>query len=95
VVFVHVVDAQDGIRGQRDSMPVDGQRPTSGWVSGEIVVDGYRIEIRDGEARGDAYRLAIGLYDPATGERLPVVDAQGETLADGRFFLDARVEPAP
>jgi 4-amino-4-deoxy-L-arabinose transferase-like glycosyltransferase len=86
VVFVHVVDAQDMICGQRDSMPVDGQRPTSGWVSGEIVVDNYRIEIRDGGAPGDGYRLAIGLYDPATGERLPVVDAHGETLADGRFF---------
>jgi hypothetical protein len=95
VVFVHVVDAQDGMRGQRDSMPVDGQRPTSGWVSGEIVVDDYQIEIRDGEARGDGYRLAIGLYDPATGERLPVVDAHGETTGDGRFFLDALVEPAP
>jgi hypothetical protein len=95
VVFVHVVDAQDGMRVQRDSMPVDGQRPTSRWVSGEIVVDDYRIAIRDGEASGDGYRLAIGLYDPATGERLSVVDAHGETLADGRFFLDASVGPAP
>jgi len=31
--------------------------------------------------------LAIGLYDFTTGERLPLIDSQGELNADGRPIL--------
>jgi hypothetical protein len=46
-------------------------------VAGEYVVDRYELEL-PAEARD--LRLRIGLYDPATGDRLPT--------ADGRDHLD-------
>jgi hypothetical protein len=37
------------------------------------------------------YRLEVGLYDPATFARLPVSDAQGQSLGD-RVLLDTPLE---
>jgi len=36
----------------------------------------------DRQASAGRYALEIGLYDPATGERLPLLDGQGRNLAD-------------
>jgi len=70
-VFVHVVDEEGTIWAQRDSVPVDGERPTSSWELGEIVPDEYEIMIPvDGPREG--YRVQAGLYDGGTGVRLPV-----------------------
>ncbi|HEV8637996.1 MAG TPA: glycosyltransferase family 39 protein [Chloroflexota bacterium] len=76
-VFNHVLDPAGQIVAQRDSVPADWTRPTTGWVAGEYVVDRYELEL-PAEARD--LRLRIGLYDPATGDRLPT--------ADGRDHLD-------
>jgi hypothetical protein len=44
-VFTHLLDAQGLVRGQRDSVPAQGQRPTNDWVEGEIIADPYEIQI--------------------------------------------------
>ncbi len=33
-VFTHLLDSQERVRGQRDQIPVGGERPTNGWVAG-------------------------------------------------------------
>ncbi len=71
-VFTHLVDASGQIYGQKDGVPAQGARPTSGWVAGEIIVDAYEIPIR-AEASAGAYHLLVGMYDPTSGERLNVV----------------------
>ncbi|UCC62484.1 MAG: glycosyltransferase family 39 protein [Anaerolineae bacterium] len=86
-VFTHllgeVFNAESGsfLWGQQDNEPVGGTRPTSGWRPGEVVVDGYAI-LLDRQAPAGRYALEIGLYDPATGERLPLLDGQGTSVAD-------------
>jgi hypothetical protein len=40
-------------------------------------------------------RFAIGMYDSATGERLPAADASGAPLPDGRILLDQTITVAP
>jgi len=86
-VFTHllgeVFNAGSGnfLWGQQDNEPVNGTRPTSTWRVGEVVVDSYAI-LLDQQSPAGRYAVEIGLYEPATGERLPVLDDQGQSAAD-------------
>jgi hypothetical protein len=86
-VFTHVLgetfNAQTGsfIWGQQDNEPVSDTRPTSTWRVGEVIVDSYGIAI-DPAAPGGDYTVEIGMYDPATGTRVPVLDREGSPVAD-------------
>ena len=91
-VFTHVLgqtfNAQAGsfIWGQQDNEPVNDTRPTSTWRVGEVIVDSYAIVIDDAAPRGQ-YTVEIGMYEPATGIRLPVLDRQGNEVADRILLL--------
>ena len=52
---------------------MNNSRLTTTWRSGEIIVDSYAIPI-DAQAPNGNYQIEIGLYDPATGVRLPRID---------------------
>jgi hypothetical protein len=80
-VFLHVLDAADGIDGQVDAWPVQGTYPTSQWSAGEIITDPYRIPIAPDAAPG-VYRLEVGWYLLGTMRRLNVLSAGGEVVAD-------------
>jgi hypothetical protein len=92
-VFVHLYDAEGGILTQRDRMPGLGARPTSAWEKGEVLADRYYVPIGSGVPAG-RYQLAVGLYDPQTGERLATFGSDGERLAQDRILLE-RVEVEP
>lgn len=81
VVFTHLEGPGGRSAGQQDNDPVFGHYPTSRWLAGEVVVDPYRIVVRP-EATPGTYRLLVGLYDRASGERLPAVDASGAPLPE-------------
>jgi 4-amino-4-deoxy-L-arabinose transferase-like glycosyltransferase len=80
-VFTHLLDNGERIWGQKDGVPVRGMRPTTGWLSGEVIVDAYEIEVAVAAPAG-WYTPEIGLYDAATSERLPLLDAEGQTIGD-------------
>jgi hypothetical protein len=67
--------------GQWDNPPVWGSYPTTDWGTGEIVFDQYLIPVKEGAPPGE-YRLLVGLYDPATGARLPVLDDNEQVVED-------------
>lgn len=67
-VFVHALDANGKILAQADRLPQNGNYPTSIWSAGEMIRDGYVLNI----SAQTNYRLALGLYRADTGERLPV-----------------------
>jgi hypothetical protein len=67
-VFVHLVDPDGNLIAQADSPPANGAYPTSLWDVGEIIVDEHEIS----DLPPGHYTLQIGLYQPGTGERLPV-----------------------
>jgi hypothetical protein len=96
-VFTHllgeVYHAETGnwIWGQQDNEPVNDTRPTSTWRTGEVIVDPYAIALPETTPAGD-YVVEIGLYDPATVDRLPVVDAQGRVVADHVVLTHVTVE---
>ena len=85
-VFTHLLDAQNKIWGQRDSIPVGGTRPTTGWLEGEVIVDEYEIPVKPDAPSGE-YVLEVGMYDALTGERLPVY-INGQRLPEDRVLLE-------
>jgi len=72
-VFTHLLAADGHLLAQHDSPPASGQRATDEWLPGEFIVDPHRLIWRDTNYGGPA-RLVVGLYDPATGERLRTAD---------------------
>ncbi|MGQ9556102.1 MAG: ArnT family glycosyltransferase [Anaerolineae bacterium] len=80
-VFVHLIDEGEVIIGQRDNPPVEGTRPTTGWLPSEVIRDPYRIAVKVAP-RASEVALAVGLYDPSTGKRVAVRES-----SDGRVFL--------
>ena len=80
-VFVHVVDQQGNLLDQKDTEPVDGFYPTNRWQVGQIIRDQYDIPFLD-DSGVTASGLRVGMYSPGTGERLPVVLANGEMPED-------------
>ncbi len=89
-VFTHLLDAEHGIRGQKDSIPGNGALPTTSWVEGEVITDLYELVV-DADAPSGSYVLEIGAYDAATGLRLSLHDASGEPLGD-RLLLESTVD---
>jgi mannosyltransferase len=66
-VFVQLLDERDQVVAQRDAPP--GERPTTAWQPGEQTADNHGVLVPHGTAPGD-YRLILGMYNLATGERL-------------------------
>ncbi len=78
-VFAQLLAADGHLIAQSDSAPADGQRPTRGWVNGEIVADRHELNLTDKAYRGDA-TLIVGIYDPATGKRVLIRDNPADFL---------------
>ncbi len=74
-VFVHLLTPEGEFVAGQDGQPLDGLYPTSFWDVGETVVDGrsWLATVPPGE-----YQLQVGLYQLATGQRLPVSGPRSE-----------------
>ncbi|TKJ31040.1 MAG: hypothetical protein CEE40_03030 [Chloroflexi bacterium B3_Chlor] len=90
-VFTHLLDGGSQVRGQMDSTPLGGARPTTGWVPPEYLRDEYRLVLQRDAPPGE-YIIEVGMYDAATPDfrRLPLLDPQGNVL-DNRIVLDTVV----
>jgi hypothetical protein len=73
-VFAHLLSEGGELLAQHDGEP--GGRQTTGWVTGERIVDGHRIEVQNTSYVGPA-QIAVGLYDVDTGR---VLTETGEDL---------------
>jgi hypothetical protein len=67
-VFVQLI-VEDRVVAQSDAVPAQGSRPTSGWRTGEYIIDQHYLSFHEDAIAGEA-RLIAGLYDAATGERV-------------------------
>jgi hypothetical protein len=81
-LFVHVLNPQGAVVAGWDAMPMGGGYPTSVWASGERVPDERSVPLPEDLPPGE-YSILIGWYLPATGERLPAVDGEGEPVPNG------------
>jgi hypothetical protein len=80
--FVHLIGPDGLLYGQVDQTPGAGAFPTTGWLPGEYISDDYVIPLAANAPPGE-YQVEVGMYDPDTGERLPVTKA------------DCSIEPCP
>jgi len=80
-VFTHLVDEEDRIWGQKDSVPGNWSLPTTSWIEGEYIKDEYEIPVKEDAPLGD-YLIEIGMYDASTSLRLPIYDRVGKYLGD-------------
>ena len=90
-VFVHLLDKNEMIGGQWDSVPGGGLLPTHSWLEGEVITDEYEVPIRDGAPPGQ-YVIEIGMYDVYTGERLQVRDESGRQMEGDRILLGQKLQ---
>jgi hypothetical protein len=79
-VFTQVLDANGGVVGQHDGLPAEGALPTTTWEVGEIIPDRHQIDFP--VTPNEYYRLIVGMYDPRTHARLPITNAEGDTMGD-------------
>jgi hypothetical protein len=77
-IFVHLLDESGQVLGQHDGLDV------AGWRAGDVIVQRHVFETSAAPGR---HRLQVGLYDPQTLQRLPVLAHDGAALGD-RLLLD-------
>ncbi len=82
--FVHLVSPDGVVVAQDDRWP--GGLPSVAWVSGQVIIDEYAIPLPADTPPGQ-YQVAVGLYTPEDGLRLPVTDAAGTAVPDNRILL--------
>ena len=77
-VFVHLRDLADQqMISQHDSDPVYGFTPMTRWEPGELIADEHLLPLPT-DVQPGTYQLWVGMYDPATGERVTTVDPLGQ-----------------
>jgi mannosyltransferase len=80
-VFVQLLNSSGQVSAQRDLQPQAGAAPTVTWLPGEILTDAYTLSLSSDLSPGD-YRLIAGMYNAASGERLPVSSPAGGDFVD-------------
>jgi hypothetical protein len=88
-VFIHVLDEDGGIAAQSDFVHCSGDCPSSQWLIDQRVRDEATLNL-GGLPPGD-YRLAVGLYNGDSGERLEVSRGDGSVVPDAYYVLDEKV----
>lgn len=76
-VFIHLVGKDNHIWAQDDSWPGKGEHPTSLWLAGEFVEDPHELVVPP-DAPAGPYVVVVGTYLLDTGERLNVIDEDGQ-----------------
>jgi len=90
-VFVHLIDAEDRIFGQRDQTPGNGDFPTTSWVPEEYLTDAYALPVNPETPPGE-YWIEVGFYRPLDGTRLSVTGPNGRPLGDRLLLSDTPVQ---
>jgi hypothetical protein len=80
-VFAQLVDAGNNIIAQNDSPPQRGFYRTTAWQPGERIIDPHTLALGSDTPLGP-YRLLVGLYNPQSGARLQILDANGQFQSD-------------
>ncbi len=81
-VFVHL-EAEDtgNVLGQSNSRPVCGLFSTLQWPPGQEIPDQHIININPHTPPGN-YRISVGMYHPATAERLAIFNQSGNPVGN-------------
>ncbi|MBN1994178.1 MAG: hypothetical protein JW953_15880 [Anaerolineae bacterium] len=78
-VFLHVRNQNGEVVAQVDRPPTGEVYPTSLWEPGEIIPDEIQLALPASLPPGD-YTIATGMYNFATGARLPVAGSTDDSI---------------
>ena len=81
-VFTHLLDESGQLIAQQDGIPNQSLSPTRIWQPGDIIRDQYHFTV-PWPVNG---RVAVGIYDPLTGQRLTATRAN-MSLLDNSYHL--------
>ena len=70
---------------QTEASPHAGRYPTNAWSPSEVIEDCLSLAVTEPLKSG--WQIAVGLYDPNTGARLPVKDETGQLLANDEVLI--------
>ncbi|MBN1813302.1 MAG: hypothetical protein JXA14_15810 [Anaerolineae bacterium] len=89
-VFVHLFDPEtQAVVAQDDAVPRRWTYPTTWWEAGEVVSDEIPLSLE--EVPSGQYQLAVGVYDPETGDRLSVSVETLIVLSDALVLQEVMV----
>lgn len=89
-IFIHVLGEGDRIIAQRDSFPGHGLLPTTQFENGRVWTEHHTLRIPRTAHTPDKLSLAVGLYESATGARVPISNAPSGTVVSDEtmpFFV--------
>jgi hypothetical protein len=90
IVFVHLYDPEsETIVAQSDARPFRGTYPTHAWHAGEVLSDKIVLALAD--VPSGSYRLAVGMVEANSRDRVPIVNASGESPPGGRLILEQEI----
>ena len=89
-VFAHLLGPGTRMWAQHDGPPEDGRSPTSTWKPDQIVEDRHTLTVAADTPPG-VYEIEVGLYSPATGERLLVLGDRDQVVGDHVLLTSVRV----
>ena len=90
-IFVHLLDANGTMVGQVDGLPFANRYPTWAWRPEQIIEDVRDLAAPEFDGEFDIAQIqaiAVGLYLPATGERLTALDTQGNQLPNNAQIIE-------
>ena len=73
-----------------DRQPGGGATPTTSWAPGQVIVDEIVLPVA-ADAPPGVYHIAVGMYDGASGGRLPITDASGQSLPNDQAVLPVEI----
>lgn len=75
-LFVQVFNEEGQILAIDDGIPMNGQRPTSGWITDEFITTNHLFN----DLAPEAFTLLVGWYNEQTGERIYLSDSDSDAL---------------
>ncbi|MBI4789468.1 MAG: hypothetical protein HY782_20755 [Chloroflexi bacterium] len=88
-LFVHLVDRNGENIAGYDGPPKRGESPTTTWRRGQLIVEAVVLPVASDAPLGDNYRLEVGMYDPATMQRLSFSNGAGDVVVIQPFAVVA------
>jgi len=80
-VFTHLLDEKEQVWAQKDNQPLGDDYPTSIWGAGEVIKDDYELLVEADAPTGE-YQIEVGMYELVTGQRLSILDEDGQPQGD-------------
>ncbi len=87
LLFTHVLDASGNILTQRDAL----EAPSWDWQAGDILLQVHPVNVPT-ETQPGTYETVVGVYDRASGDRLPLLDSAGEIVDSSAFVVPLTVD---